>query len=167
MHDPEVALATVLGEMRTVKDECSRLRNIVEQVGAYQVDALKTEWSHMVVEATTRQSGMATRLARLEGQLNHLVSDQHSALESNQQTWRTIQDQWGPNLPEFAPPAASASSAGMSSTRGVPVCVGLFLFGGTNLYMFVLVFWGLACKWVRIWTGLDLSNRSSNHESLS
>ena len=28
---------------------------------------------------------------------------------------------------------------------------------GPNLYMFVLVFWGVSCRQVRIWTGLELS----------
>ena len=70
--------------------------------------------------------------------------------------------QQAPNLPEFAPPAASSSSAGVSSTRGCEICVGLFLFGafrrglrGANLYMSVLVFWGLSCRYVRIRTGLE------------
>ena len=41
-HDPEITLATIMNEMRTVKDECNRLRNIVEQVGGRHVDALRT-----------------------------------------------------------------------------------------------------------------------------
>ena len=51
--------------------------------------------------------------------------------------------------PEFAPPAASRSSAAGVFHEGVRICVGLFLFGaykrgfrGANLYMSVLVFWG-------------------------
>ena len=46
----------------------------------------------MAAEVTTRQNGTVNRLGRLEGQINHLSFDQRNALESSQETWRTIQE---------------------------------------------------------------------------
>ena len=55
--DSEITLATVLGGLRSVKDECSRLRRLMNQINAHHVEALKAEWSQMTGELTARQRG--------------------------------------------------------------------------------------------------------------
>ena len=92
LHVPEVTLTAVLSEVRSVKDGCSRRTNIVEQVRAHHVDALKAEWSHMTAELIAKQNGMVNRVGRIEGHLSQFASDQNNALESNQTTWRDIQE---------------------------------------------------------------------------
>ena len=78
----DVTLATVLGELRSVKDECSRLRSLMNQGNAHHIEALKAEWSRMTSELTTKQNGMVNRLARIEGHLTHVGADQNNELQS-------------------------------------------------------------------------------------
>ena len=91
-QNPEITLATVLSEVRTVKDECSRIRSIVEQVSAHHIELLKNERSHVTAQVTTRQNGMTSRLTQLEGQLHDIAFNQHTAVESKQEIRMVVQE---------------------------------------------------------------------------